>query len=241
MPASSRSSVPGFSIPCDHPLDQRHGASGVDKERQEGPHAHSFVVSPNNQFAYAADLGLDEIRCYRLDANAARLAPNRQPFVRTIPGAGPRHLTFHPNGSHLYAINELANSVTLFDYEAKTGLLIERQTASTVPDGFTGVSHTADLKITPDGRFLYGTNRGHDSVAAFRLSEDGALTRIGIYPSLGQGPQNLVTAGGGKLLLCANMPGNNVAVFQIDAQTGGLKSVGDPVAMPSPSCIRLLP
>ncbi|MBC8115840.1 MAG: beta-propeller fold lactonase family protein, partial [Candidatus Saccharimonas sp.] len=151
------------------------------------------------------------------------------------------HLTFHPNGKHMYVINELKSSVTLFDYSADSGTLTERQTISTLPADFTGTSHCADVKITPNGRFLYGTNRGHDSIAAYRLGDDGKLTLIGIEPSLGKGPQNLVIAGAGTLLLCANMPGNNVAVFRIDGTTGGLKSVGDPVGQLSPSCIRLLP
>ena len=149
-------------------------------------------------------------------------------------------MTFHPNGRHMYVINEMGNSVTLFDYEPETGILIERQTISTLPKGFDGKSHCADLKITPDGRFLYGTNRGHDSIAAYRLADDGRLTLIGIHPSLGKGPQNLAIVDGGKLLLCANMPGNNVAVFRIDPQTGGLSSTGEPVAVTSPSCIRPL-
>ncbi|MCA9113419.1 MAG: beta-propeller fold lactonase family protein, partial [Planctomycetaceae bacterium] len=162
-------------------------------------------------------------------------------FVRTPPGAGPRHLTFHPNGKHLYAINELKNSVTLFDYANETGMLIERQTIPTLPPEFEGTSHCADLKITPDGRFLYGTNRGHDSIAAYRIAADGQLALIGIEPSLGKGPQNLAIAGDGKLLLCANMPGNNVAVFRIDSESGKLTSVGPPTTMPMPSCIMLLP
>jgi 6-phosphogluconolactonase len=132
----------------------------------------------------------------------------------------------------------MGNSVTLFDYETKTGVLIERQTVSTVPEDFSGQTYCADLKITPDGRFLYGTNRGHDSIAAYRLADDGRPTRIGIYPSLGKGPQNLVILDGGRLLLCANMPGNNVAVFRIDPASGALTSAGAPVAVPSPSCIR---
>lgn len=217
----------------------QHVGSSVNAERQEGPHAHSFVISPNNEHAYAADLGLDQILAYRLDAPTAQLSPNDQPWVRTLPGAGPRHLRFHPNGQHLYAINELANSVTRFSYDAATGFLIERETLSTVPEGFTGESHCADLKITPGGRFLYGTNRGHDSVAAYRLSEEGVLSLIEIQPSLGGGPQNLAIAANGTLLLCANMPGQNVAVFRIDPETGALTAVGAPVEISSPSCIQI--
>ena len=238
-------SVAAFPVQPDGSLGEaasfdQHVGKSVDPARQEGPHAHSFVISPDNRHAYAADLGLDKIVCYRLDAGRAQLTPNSQPFVRTPPGAGPRHLIFHPNGKHLYAINEMGNSVTLFDFEARSGMLVERQTISTVPEGFDGKSFCADLKITADGRFLYGTNRGHDSIAAYRLAEDGTLTRIGIFPSLGKGPQNLAIAAGGRFLLCANMAGDNVSVFRIDPQTGTLTSVGDPIAVPGPSCIREL-
>ncbi len=219
----------------------QHAGSSVNPARQAGPHAHAIVVSPNNRHAYAADLGLDQILSYRLESSGARLSPGRQPFVRTVPGAGPRHLTFHPNGRHLYAINELANSVTLFDYDPRTGMLVERQTVSTLPEGFQGESYCADLKITPDGRFLYGTNRGHDSIAMYRLGQDGRLERIGIVPSLGKGPQNLLITPGGELLVCANMAGSNVSVFRIDRASGRLTSTGTPLEVKSPSCIRLHP
>jgi 6-phosphogluconolactonase len=219
----------------------QHAGSSVDPKRQTGPFAHCIITSPDNRFAYAADLGLDQILSYRLDAETAGLSPNVQPLVRTPPGAGPRHLTFHPNGRHLYAINELKNSVTLFDQLADSGMLIERQTVSTLPEDFDGVSYCADLKITPNGRFLYGTNRGHDSIATYSIGDDGQLTLVAIEPSLGQGPQNLAITPDGALLLCANMPANNVAVFRIDSETGRLQSLGDPISMPKPSCILLLP
>jgi 6-phosphogluconolactonase len=218
----------------------QHKGSSIDSSRQEGPHAHSIVVSPDNRFAYAADLGLDQVLGYRLEPTTAMLSPSRQPFVRTPPGAGPRHLTFHPNGRHVYVINELANSVTAFDYDSNSGVLLEQQTISTLPKEFDGKSYCADLKITPNGRFLYGTNRGHDSIAAYRIDEEGRLTLLGIEPSRGKGPQNLAITPGGELLLCANMPGNNVAVFRIDGETGALTPVDQPVSMPSPSCIMML-
>lgn len=237
-------SVASYSIQADGSLSEpvsfvQHAGKSVNPGRQEGPHAHCFVISPDNKYAYAADLGLDQILGYRLDAATAKLTPNQQPFVRTLPGAGPRHLTFHPHRPHVYGINELANSVTMFDYDSKSGVLIERQTLATLPDDFTGTSYCADLKITPDGRFLFGTNRGHDSIAIYRIGEDGRLTRLGIEPSLGQGPQNLAITPGGELLLCANMPGNNLAMFRIDAKTGHLTPVGEPMTMPSPSCIMI--
>lgn len=217
----------------------QHSGSSIDPERQKGPNAHSIVISPDNRFALAADLGIDKILVYQLDAAKAKLTPNAaQPFAKMQPGSGPRHLTFHPNGRHVYVINELANTVTCFDYTLASGMLTERQTISTLPDGFTGKSYTADLKISPDGKFLYGTNRGHDSIASYRIGDDGSLTLLAIEPSLGKGPQNLLITPDGRWLLCANMPGNSVVVFRIDATSGKITATGPPVEMPMPSCIR---
>ena len=217
----------------------QHMGASCNLARQKEAHAHCFVISPNNKFAYAADLGIDQIVCYSIDPATATLTPNTQPFVRTPAGAGPRHLTFHPNGKCLYVINELANSITRYDYAADTGMLIERQTISTIPEGFSGITHTADLKITPNGKFLFGTNRGHDSIAAYQIADDGQLSLIEIIPSLGKGPQNLAITADGNLLLCANMPGNNLAIFHIGAD-GKLKSAGRPTVITGPSCIRIL-
>jgi 6-phosphogluconolactonase len=219
----------------------QHAGSSIDPARQKGPHAHCFVISPDNRFALAADLGIDQVLGYRLDASTAKLVPGRQAFTRTPPGAGPRHLTFAPNGKHIYVINELSNSITLFDYDAQTGILIERQTVPTLPPDLDATSACADVKITPDGRFLYGTNRGHDSIAAYRIGEDGQLTLIAIEASLGEGPQNLAITPDGQLMLCANMPGNNVVVFRIDSETGRLTAAAPPVPMTRPACIQLLP
>ena len=217
----------------------QHSGSSIDPQRQQGPNAHSIVLSPDNRFALAADLGIDKILIYQLTAATAKLTPNAaQPFVKMQPGSGPRHLTFHPNGRHLYAINELANTVTCFDYTAASGMLTERQTISTLPTDFIGKSYTADLKITHDGKFLYGTNRGHDSIASYRIGEDGSLTLLAIEPCLGKGPQNLLITPEGRWLLCANMPGNSVVVFRLDAMNGKLTATGAPIEMPMPSCIR---
>jgi len=216
-----------------------HRDPGIAPSKRKATHAHCTVVSPDNRFVYAADLAIDQVVSYRLEPTTAKLSPNQQPFVRTPRGAGPRHLTFHPNGKDVYVINETANSITSFSYESKTGVLIERQTIATVPEDFDGTSHTADLKITPDGRFLYGTNRGHDSIAAYRIGADGRLTLLEIEPSLGKGPQNLAITSGGELLLCANMPGGNVVVFRIDSRTGRLSSAGEPLTVTMPSCIMI--
>lgn len=237
-------SVASFPVKSDGSLGEatsfvQHRGSSIDKARQEGPHAHCMVISPDNRFAFAADLGLDQVLGYRLDPATAKLSANQPAFVKTTPGAGPRHLTFHPSGERVYVINELANSVTFFAYDTKSGTLVERQTIATLPKDFKGESYCADLKITPNGRFLYGTNRGHDSIAAYRIGDDGRLTLMAIEPSLGKGPQNLAITPGGEFLLCANMPGNNVVIFRIDSQTGAITRVGEPTSMPSPSCIMI--
>jgi 6-phosphogluconolactonase len=218
-----------------------HRGSSVNPQRQKEPHAHCIVVSPDNKYAFANDLGTDQILCYKLEPATAKLAPNDPPFAKAPAGAGPRHLRFHPNGKRVYVINELLNSVTVFDYDAVSGKLTQRQTISTLPADFSGTSHCADLKITPNGKILYGTNRGHDSIACYAIGDDGTLTLIAIEPSLGKGPQNLAITSDGAWLICANMPGNNVAVFRIDTRTGKLKSAGEPVKQNSPSCIMLLP
>jgi len=240
----STGSVAALPIHADGSLGEagsfvQHQGSSVDPARQEAPHAHCFVISPDNRFAYAADLGLDQVLAYRLDAATATLSPNRQPFARTRPGAGPRHLTFHPSQPRAYVINEMHNSITMFDCDPESGILIEQQTISTLPEDFSGASYCADLKVTPDGRFLYGTNRGHDSIAAYRIDDDGRLTLVAIESSLGAGPQNLAITPSGDLLICGNMPGNNVAVFRIDSQSGALTACGEPVKVTSPSCIVL--
>lgn len=219
----------------------KHEGTGGDPQRQKGPNAHSFVISPDGRFAFAADLGIDKVMSYRLDPATATLTPNDPPFVKSPPASGPRHATFHPGGKFFYVINEIGNTISVFAYAADGGVLTELQTISTIPDDFEGRTHTADLKITPDGKFLYGTNRGHDSIAAYRIGDDGKLSLLGIEPSLGKGPQNLAITPGGQQLLCANMPGNNVVVFQIDPETGGLKPVGEPVEIPMPSCIMIVP
>ena len=239
-------SVASLPVKADGSLGEKasfvqHKGSSVNPKRQKEPHAHCIVVSPDNRYAYAADLGTDQVLCYRLDPAAATLTPNDPPFARSPAGAGPRHLTFAPGGKRVYVVNELLNSVTVFDHAADTGALTEKQTISTLPPDFKGTSYCADVKATPDGKFVYATNRGHDSIAAYTVGADGRLTLAAIEPSLGKGPQNLSVTPDGRWLLCANMPGNNVVVFRIDAQTGRLTPTGEPVRQTSPSCIVLLP
>lgn len=217
----------------------QHQGSSVNNQRQQEPHAHCFVISPCGKYALAADLGTDNLHCYRLDAAAGRLEPSAVPLVPLPPGSGPRHLSFHPGGKSLSVINELANTITSFSWDATTGTLKSLQTISTLPDDFGGVTHTADLKFTPDGRFLYGTNRGHDSIAMYSVQQNGTLKRIGIVDAHGAGPQNLAVSRDGRMLICANMPGGSVAAFRIDQETGKL-TFTSAVELAAPSCIRFL-
>jgi 6-phosphogluconolactonase len=219
----------------------QHSGSGGDPARQKGPNAHCLVVSPDGRHALACDLGIDKVMIYALEAKTAKLTPNPSQASATLaPKSGPRHLSFHPNGRLVYVINELANTVTVFDWNPAEATLREKQTIATLPQDFTGKSYTADLKITPDGKFLYGTNRGHDSLASYRIAADGTLTLLRIQPSGGKGPQNLIVTPDGQWLLCANMPGNNVVVFKVDAASGAITPHRTPVEVPMASCIRWL-
>lgn len=224
---------------------QHEGASLVNAERQEAAHAHCAVISPSGRRVYACDLGADQIFGYALDAESATLTPLDQPYVRTIGGGGPRHFTYHPQGGYAYANNELANSVNVYSYDEDAGVLIERQVISTLPDDFSGESYTADIKITPNGSYLYCSNRLHDSIAIYRIGDDGCLTLVDIQASLGNFAQNLAITPDGGLLLCANMhphdngDGGNVVAFRIDAGSGKLSAVGEPVVLANPSCIMI--
>jgi 6-phosphogluconolactonase len=225
------------------PVLVRHEGKGKDPGRQESPHPHSIIPAPSTPGSpprvFAADLGCDAIFEYRLEAGS--LVAGDPPSVGSRPGAGPRHLAFHPDGRRLYAINELDNTVAVHDFDAASGRLAARQVVTTLPADFKGVSYTADVKLTPDGRFLYGTNRGHDSIAVFRVAADGQLAPVDIVPSRGKGPQNIAITPDGRLLLCANMPGNGITVFRIDQESGRLEPVGEPVACASPSCLAIVP
>ena len=220
---------------------QHQGASRVNPGRQEAAHAHCAVISPNGKHVYACDLGTDKILGYALDAESATLTALDQPYVRTIGGGGPRHFTCHPVGGYVYANNELDNSVNVYSYDEGTGVLIERQVISTLPDDFDGESYTADIKITPCGSYLYCTNRMHDSIAVYRIGDDGCLTLVDIQSSLGRFPQNLAITPDGSMLLCANMLGDdaNIVVFRIDTASGRLTALGEPLAATDPSCIRI--
>ena len=215
----------------------QHTGSSVNASRQEGPHAHAALFGPSGTRVFVPDLGADRIFSYRADPSDASLTPTLQKSVASLAGAGPRHVRFHPNQKWMYGIDELSGSITRYDFDIDTGKLIRRETVTTLPAGFEGDNLCADLVITPDGRFLYGTNRGHDSIAAYRIGKGGLLEPIAITSSGGKSPQNLDISHDGRWLLVANMSGGNVAVFAIDPATGKLSKSATRYPIAHPACI----
>ena len=219
---------------------QHHGSS-VNPQRQEAPHAHSINLDPHNRFAFAADLGLDQVLVYRFDPHAGTLTPNDPPYAKVAPGAGPRHFAFHPSGKWAYVINELANTVTAFSYDAQQGVLEEIQTISTLPPDFKEASYTAEVVVHPSGKFLYGSNRGHDSLAIYGIdATSGKLTLVGHEPTGGKTPRNFAAEPSGKYVLAANQGSDSVFVFRVEPHSGRLQRVGDGLKVPTPVCLRFL-
>jgi 6-phosphogluconolactonase len=238
-------SVAAFPVHEDGSLGEasafvQHSGSSVNPQRQAGPHAHSVNVSPENRFVLVADLGLDQILTYRIDA-AKGLVP-AEPLFKVQPGSGPRHLAFSPDGRFAYAINEMPAAVTVFQYNAASGSLKEAQTISALPADYTGAKSAAEIAVHPSGKFVYASNRGHDSIAIFRVdAAKGTLTSAGHVLTGGKTPRNFAIDPGGKFLLAANQDSGNVVVFRIDRNTGGLTPSGIEVSIPSPVSIVFAP
>lgn len=239
-------SVAMFPIRADGGLEpacdtvQHHG-SGVNAERQDGPHPHCAVIDPSNTFLLVADLGIDRILCYRIDFEAGRLVASDPPGVSIEPGAGPRHLAFHPNGRFLYLISELKSTVTALTFDSASGRMNVLQTIPMLPEGFSGQSHGAEIKVHPSGRFVYASNRGHDSIVAYAVDpQTGALSHIGHQSTKGQTPRNFNIDPGGAFLLAANQDSGTIATFRIDPDSGALVDTGIITESPTPVCIQML-
>ena len=214
-----------------------HTGSSVNKERQEAAHTHSFVLAVDNRFAMAGDLGTDKVMIYRFDARTGNISPAATPWFATRPGAGPRHIAHHPDGRHVYVINELDNMLIAFDYDAASGKLDEIQTLSALPQGYKGTSYCADVHVHPSGRFLYGSNRGHESTAIFTIDAvTGRLAPSGHEPTQGQFPRDLALDPDGRFLLAANENSNSIVVFRIDPDTGQLDATGHVTEVNHPAC-----
>ena len=223
----------------------QHSGSSVDKERQEGPHAHWIGTSPDNRFALASDLGLDEILVYRFNSAKGTLAPDTPPYAKLTPGAGPRHVAFHPNGKFAYVLTEMGSSVTAFAYKPSNGSLSPLQTVSTLSvlrKDYSGPKEAAEIAVHPSGRFLYASNRaGIDTISVFSIDPvKGTLKLRDEYPTMGKTPRNFAIDPTGKFLLAANQESNNIVIFRIDSTTGALSPTGEITEAPAPVCIAFV-
>ncbi len=220
----------------------RHEGTGPNKGRQEGPHAHAIYPDPTNRYALAADLGADRVYLYELDPKAGTIAPSAPAYASIAPGSGPRHLAFGKDGKHAYVINELLSTVTVCDYDATMGTLRPSQTLSTLPEGYAGQSTTAEIAVHPSGKFVYGSNRGHDSLAIYSVeAKTGLLALVDIQPTGGKNPRNFAIDPTGAYLLAANQDSNEIVVFAIDAETGKLTPTGEQATVGLPVSLLFVP
>ena len=220
----------------------QHEGSSVNPDRQEQAHAHSINLDAQNRFAYVPDLGQDKVVIYRLDLDRGELVANDLSHVVSEPGAGPRHFDFNPDGTCAYVINELGCTITGYDYDSENGALTPFQTVGTLPvAGFGRHNTTADIHVHPSGRFVYGSNRGHDSIAIFSVDEDtGRLTATGHQSTQGWTPRNFAIDPSGEFLLAANQDSDTIVSFRIAGESGALEPTGSVTEIPMPVCLRFL-
>ena len=220
----------------------QHEGTSVNKSRQEGPHGHCIVVDPTQKFALACDLGLDNVLIYKLDPAQATLTPNDPPFAALAPGSGPRHLAFHPNGKFAYVISEMLCTMTAFQWDGSRGALKEFQTISTVPGQVQKGFSTAEVYVHPSGKFVYGSNRGHDSIVVYACEEKtGRLTLVEHQATQGKTPRHFALDPSGRFLLAENQDSGSIIVFRIDPKTGKLTPTGQKVEVGSPVCAVFVP
>ena len=214
---------------------QQHEGKSVHPN-QDRPHPHSSFFSPDGRYLFVCDLGIDRIRSYEIDRSAGKLIPHSETVLH--PGAGPRHMTFHPNGRLAYVINELDSTVTAYTYDADKGTLAEVETVSTLPEHVTCDNSCAEIAISANGKFLYGSNRGHDSIVVYAVDGDtGKLTVVDHVPVEGAHPRHFSILPGGQYLIAANRDTNNLVVFKIDQATGKLDFTGHTVEVSKPVCV----
>jgi 6-phosphogluconolactonase len=220
----------------------KHEGSSVDPKRQTQAYAHSIRVDATNRFALVADLGLDKLFVYRFDQKDGSLRPNDPPFVKVAPGSGPRHLAFDPRARFVYLLTEMASTIITYAWDAKRGTLDERQTISTLPAGFAGTNACAEILVHPNGKFVYASNRGHDTLAVFAIRpRTGLLSLVEHVPTQGQTPRNFAFDPSHQWLIVTNHGSDNAMVFRVDGKTGRLKPQGQPISVPYPFGIAFLP
>jgi 6-phosphogluconolactonase len=219
---------------------RQQAGTGPNRARQEGPHAHEIVLDAAETFAFAADLGADRIFVYRYGAASGTLEPNDPKAAVLEPGSGPRHLAWHPSGKIAYVINELGSTVTAFRCDAARGTLEAFQTVTTLPAGFSGPNKAAEVAVSPDGRFLYASNRGDDSLAVFSIdAASGTLAASGRVPTGGRAPRHFTIDASGRWLLVANQDSDSITFFRLDRTTGRPSPIGRPLVLSKPVCVLL--
>jgi len=218
-----------------------HAGRGPHPTRQTAPHIHSTNIAPDSRFALVCDLGLDRIYTYAIDRRAAALAPGTPPFISAAPGSGPRHLEFEGTGQFAYAINELDNTIAVYRYDPQSGGLVARQTVSVLPEGYQGNALAAEIAIHPNGRFLYGSCRGPDTLAVFAVDGGtGNLSPVETVPCGGRSPRHFSVSPDGEWLVCAHLDSDTLCAFRADGDTGRLKRIPGSVPVPSPACALFL-
>ncbi len=239
-------SVSAYPIKPDGSLDDasdviQHEGSSIDPVRQVGPHAHAATIDIQGKFLYVPDLGLDEVKIYEVDPIKGKLKDTPTKYITTVPGAGPRQVVMHPNDNYAYLVNELNSTMTAYHYSKDTGALEELHTLSTLPKGFQGESSCAEVQIHPSGKFLFGSNRGHNSIVSYSIDEEtGTLKLVGHTHTKGEIPRNFVVSHDGIYLLAANQDSDNIVVFKIDEKTGELQDLKSEYHIPTPVCIKFL-
>ena len=218
-----------------------HSGSGPHPTRQTTSHVHSTYFSPDGRFAIVCDLGLDRIYTYQIDRDAVALVPGAPPFVSCAPGAGPRHFAFGRDGRRAYAINELDSTIVAYDYNASNGALSPRGSVSVLPPAHRGDATAAEVCVHPNGRFVYGSGRGPDTIAVFAADgASGALTPVEIVPCGGKGPRSFSISPGGEWLVCAHQDSDTLCSFRVDGESGRLTRVPGTVSVPIPVCVLFL-
>jgi 6-phosphogluconolactonase len=219
----------------------QHAGSGIDPSRQKGPHAHSVTLDAANRFAFVPDLGFDKLMIYRFDGKRGLIEPNRITWIKMKPGAGPRHVAMQPGGRFAYLVNELDSTIAALAYDGKTGAFRYIDCVPTLPNDFGGASTCADIQVSPSGRFVYASNRGHDSIVVYRVeSRTGRLAYVEHQPTGGKTPRSFGIDPSGTFLLAANQDSDTIVTYRIDARTGRLQATGHVTPVPTPVCVKFM-